>query len=291
MGSTFTSIAFLIGRLAKPNENGCGKRYTQMLESTRIWGEDEDDYGGGYTAEVAIRLAQQNKWAIYIRHGQHKIYAWRPDSSEIKQKENLPIICFAIHDHHAFYDDRKAAATGSAIQSVDQMNVVDERRCPKQCNIDMCGEEARENLAPFEEWNERSLQELYERAETRVEAIRRNAKSAPATDFRRRRIAEYYYTYNIHAVLEFLQHMRADKVREYRDAAEYVLKGNDEYNTVEEVCAVNDWLVRTGDDVWEYSQSDSRFSHPDPPQKPRTHRAPLRNLQECDKGPHHRSTK
>lgn len=49
-------------------------------------GEDEDDYRGGYTAEVAIRLAQQNKWAIYIMHGQNKIYARRPDSGEVKKK-------------------------------------------------------------------------------------------------------------------------------------------------------------------------------------------------------------
>lgn len=68
------------------------------------------------------------------------------------------------------------------------------------------------------------MQELYARAETRVEAIRRNEKRAPATDFRRSHIAEYYYTYGIHDVREFLQHTRADKVRAYRYAAEYMLK-------------------------------------------------------------------
>ena len=100
------------------------------------------------------------------------------------------------------------------------MHVVDELPCPKQCKIDSCGEEEIDHIAPFEEWEELSLQELYERAETRVEAMRRDElpsgrkpKNAPATDVKRRRIAEYYYTYDIHAVLEFLQHTRADKVR------------------------------------------------------------------------------
>ena len=95
-------------------------------------GEDEDDYRGGYTAEVAIRFAQQNTWAIYIRHGENKIYAWRPDSGEINKKENAPLICFAIHDHQALLYDR-TKGSGSARQSIIQMHVVDELPCPKQC--------------------------------------------------------------------------------------------------------------------------------------------------------------
>ena len=129
-------------------------------------GDDEDYCKGGYTAEVATRLAQQNKWAIYIMHGENKIFAWRPDSGEHKNV-HVPIICFGIHDHHAFFYDR-TKGSGSAIQSISQMHVVNELPCPTQCKIVICGEEEREHIAPFEEWKELPLQELYGHAETRV---------------------------------------------------------------------------------------------------------------------------
>ena len=73
-------------------------------------------------------------------HGQNKIYAWIPDSGAINKKGNVAIMCFAIHDHHAFFYDRPEGS-GSAIQSISQMHVVDELPCPKQCKIDICGEE------------------------------------------------------------------------------------------------------------------------------------------------------
>lgn len=83
-------------------------------------GYDEDDYRGGDTAGVAFRLAPQNEWAICSLHGQNQIYSWRPDSGAVKRMENPPILCYAIHDHHAFYYDRKAAAFGRSIKADGQ---------------------------------------------------------------------------------------------------------------------------------------------------------------------------
>ena len=49
-------------------------------------GNSTDDYSG-YTAEVVIELAEENRWTIYILHGANKIYSWRPTDDEREETQ------------------------------------------------------------------------------------------------------------------------------------------------------------------------------------------------------------
>lgn len=137
------------------------------------------------------------------------------------------------------------------------------------------------------------MQELYACTETCLEAVCKSEQRAPATNVRRRRIAEYYYTYDTHAVLEFVQHTRAAKVRAYRDTAESMLTRNDAYNTIEDVYAASDGLVRTEAEVWEYSPVRFEMQSSNYPQNPERIKhlyVKYKQIQSGDKRPQHRST-
>ena len=192
----------------------------------------EDDYSG-YTAEVVIKLAEQHQWAIYILHGANKVYSGRPDSDSDKKIQNLPIICFSIHDDHAFYYERSAAAAGGAIQSIANMKMLDSIPCPMTRNIDICGDE-RENIKVFGEWKQRSLLELYNRVEVPTKAARKDDDVDHATGCRRQRTSEYYFTHDIYSCLDCLQHTRADKVRGCQEEAKDIVE-QDGYHSLDDV--------------------------------------------------------
>ena len=63
----------------------------------------------------------------------------------ITRKPNLPVICFTIHDDHAFYYKRNNER-GEAIQSISQMALRTSLQSFPACKIDICGEEEREKF-------------------------------------------------------------------------------------------------------------------------------------------------
>ena len=114
-------------------------------------GEHDNDYGNGYTAEVVIHLAKQEKYIIYILHQGSKIYQWRPRDDGLQEKSHLPVICFTIHDDHAFYYKRNNER-GEAIESISKMALRTSLQSFPVRKIDICGEEEREKVPTFENW-------------------------------------------------------------------------------------------------------------------------------------------
>ena len=140
--------------------------------------------------------------------------------------------------------------------------------CPSIRKINICGEEEREKIPPFEEWKELSLQELYKRTEAPANTTRKNGDIDPSTGNRRQRISEYHYTNDIDAALKYLQHTRADKVRECRKEAKEIFErdGCHTYNTIEEVYEHLPALAETEDFfVGNTPLSALRFGGPNAP--------------------------
>ena len=132
----------------------------------------------------------------------------------VTRKPNLPVICFTIHDDHAFFYKRNNER-GEAIQRISQMALRTSLQSFPACKIDICGEEEREQVPTFENWKELDVQVLYERCAVQHGTKR---KRESKVNFRRQP-SEYFFTYDIDCILERLQNTRADKVRELRKEA------------------------------------------------------------------------
>ena len=209
-------------------------------------GNHSDDYGPGFTADVVIAMAKERKWILYITHGHDKIYQYSPNDEREKKLQNLPIICFTIHDEHAFFYERGQSGTGGAIESIAKMSLTTSLYSAPVCKIDICGEEEREKIPTFENWKELSLSHLYKRCTAQP-----LAKKKKAEDHFRRQPNEYYYTHCIDEVLEFLQQTCSDKVRECRQEALEISKS--ENKPLEQVLQELPALAYVEDDFWQYS--------------------------------------
>ena len=130
----------------------------------------------------------------------------------VTRKPNLPVICFTIHDDHAFFYKRNNER-GEAIQRISQMALRTSLQSFPACKIDICGEEERDKVPTSENWKELNLRDLYDRCAPSVET---KTKRKESKDHFRRQPSEYYFTYCIDDVLNFLQCTRSDKVNECR---------------------------------------------------------------------------
>ena len=190
-------------------------------------GNSEDEYNG-YTADTVIELVKENRWIIYILHGPNNIYSWRPQDAG-NNTQHLPIICFNIHDDHAFFYTSKESGSGGAIESISKMNLKQNLPCPPLQKLDICGEDERDAVPTFDTWKMFLPKELYARCTATAEPVKSKkvkdgVEEDPETGFRRGRIKEFFYTHDINTDLEHLQQTRSDKVRQLEQEAAAIFK-------------------------------------------------------------------